>query len=130
MSASAATSVPAAVVVSGPRINTRTGVKSASDFLKSLASTRSAKVDLEGLAEALTDEWGGVKGLAKACKLEFNESMTGSMNKGRILANVMEIICKASAKQTSTDPLEGMEDGDLERAISKAMKETNASDPA
>lgn len=100
-------------------------MKSASDFLRDLAQTRNAKVDLAGLAEELTDQFGGVKGLSKAVKEEFKASQEGSMNRGRMLTYVMEIISKASAKQEANDPLAGVDTSDLVRAITSAMKETN-----
>lgn len=104
--------------------------KSASEFLAKLSKSRSSKVDWEGLAEALTDEWHGVKGLAKSVRQDYLDSAQGSMNRSRIMTSVMEVIGKATAKAQANDPFKDMSPEDMAPVIAQMLKEANASDSA
>lgn len=91
-------------------------------WLDRLAKSRAGKVDIEGMAEALIDAFGGIPKFAKTAKDEFDKSAPGSMNRGRLLANVTEIVARASAKSTLNDPIKDMSTEDLEMAIHSGLR--------
>jgi hypothetical protein len=105
----------------------RSSLKSATSLLSQLAKTRTGKVDFEAFAECLIDEWGGMKSLAACVKSDYEQSPMGSMARSSIANHVMEIVCKASAKATQTDPFKDVSTEDLERAISAAANGIHSS---
>jgi DNA repair protein RadC len=94
--------------------------KQTDDIIKKLIAEREQSADIGALSRSLLEQFGGHKGVARAFKMEFDESPVGGQNRTYLLRCLVELMKATYANEDKADPFAGLSPNELAAALQRS----------